>query len=242
MILQPYMYSKINPNRWSFNERMKRKTFYCEHRHNGIRHAACYNKKFSIEERKGAVDIEAGGLDADFDIMLSWAIKTVGQEEYWYDNITTKDINNGEYDKRIVESLVDTLWNYDRIITHYGNNGRFDIPFIRARYLWLKARDMYEGKPFPWYGMMWQSDVYSFARQKLKIASRRQGSVANVLQGKDIKTRIEKNYWLGVKYGEPKIKRNAVKYIIEHNLKDVEQLEGNYLTLLPFVREVHTSI
>lgn len=241
--LESYQYSLINPLRWSKAEIMKRKGWHCkEHRHSGFNHPACYNKAFGIEERKGAGDIEAGGLDADFDLCLSWAIKTVGKDEYWYDHMTKEDLNSGQYDKRLIETLVDTLWKYDRVITHYGNVARFDVPFIRARYLWLKARGLYKGKPFPTFGMLWQTDTYTMSKRCLKISSRRQNSVANVILGEDIKTRIEKDYWMAVKYGTAAERKKALDYIVDHNIKDTEQLEGNYLTLLPYCREVRTSI
>ena len=242
MSLEAYQYSNINPLRFSDEEIAKRTEWHCEeHRHNGMNHAACYNREQGIEERKGCLDIEAGGLDADFDICISWCIKTIGGD-YVYDYLTKTDLNAGRYDARIIETLIDELWNYDRIITHYGNVARFDVPFIRARYLWLKSRKLYEGKPFPAYGMLWQSDTYTMSKRNLKISSRRQNSVANAILGKDVKTKIEKDYWLDIKYATSKKRLAAVDYITTHNIKDCEQLEDNYLALLPFYREVRTSI
>lgn len=228
--------------RWTPTMRMKRKTYHCKHSHTGLSHKNCYVKENGIEEIKGALDIEAGALDADFDIMLSWTIKTINKDEIFYDHITKKDLDSGTYDKRIVETLVSTMWKYTRLVTHYGKNLWFDIPFVRARYLWLKARNMYNGEDFPKYGEMYVSDTYSMSKKLLKISSRRQNSVANVIQGKDIKTRIEKDYWMAIKYGSTKERNKAIKYILDHNQRDVEQLEKNYLTLVPFIKEIKTSI
>ena len=241
--LEEYQYSLIIPGRWSKQEIAKRKKFHCsEHRHNGIQHAACYNRENNIEERVGCLDIEAGALNADFDISLSWAIKQSGVDATKYDHITGADITKGRYDSNIIASLIDEMWNYDRLVTHYGSNFRFDIPFIRSRYLWLKARGMYIGKPFPTYGQMWLSDTYTFAKRLLKITSRRQDNCAKVILGKDVKTRIDKDYWMAIKYGGTEERKVAIEYIVDHNLKDVEQLDGNYLTMLPFVRPVRSSI
>ncbi|MHA1685334.1 MAG: hypothetical protein ACTSYD_02875 [Candidatus Heimdallarchaeaceae archaeon] len=237
-----YQYSRINPLRFSKDEIEKRKNWRCEHRHNGMNHQSCFNKEHGIKERVAAFDIEAGALNADFDITLAWCLKTIGKNEYWYDHIIKKDLEDGIYDNRIIESLVETLWSYDRIVTHYGKARWFDVPFIRARYLWLKARGLYKGVDFPTYGMLWISDTYSMSKRSLKISSRRQNSVANIIQGKDIKTKIEKDFWMAIKYGNSKERNKAIKYIKEHNIKDCEQLEGNYLILLPFCREVRTSI
>jgi len=228
--------------RWSPNVIARRRSFRCEHGHSGLTHPNCYVKEKGIEEVKGCLDIEAGALDADFDICLSWAIKTAGKDEVFYDHVTKEDLDSGQYDKRIIESCVETMWIYTRLITHYGSNFRFDIPFIRARYLWLKARGLYEGERFPQYGEMYISDTFAMAKKLLKISSRRQDNIGSVVQGKDIKTKINKDHWMAIKHGNNKQRMAAIDYIVDHNLKDVEQLEGNYFALVPFVREVKSSI
>jgi uncharacterized protein YprB with RNaseH-like and TPR domain len=243
MTIVKYKESQINPNRWSDEMIKNRVEFKCkEHRHNGVNHAACYNKEKGIEERKGCLDIEAGALNADFDICLSWSIKKSGKDEVVFDHLIKTDLTIGRYDSRLIATLIDEMWNYDRLITHYGSNFRFDIPFIRARYLWLVARGLYEGKPFPQQGEMWLSDTYTFAKKLLKIASRRQDAVANAILGKDIKTRIDKDHWMAIKYGSPEKRSAAIEYIVDHNIKDVYQLDENYCTLLPYMRETRTSI
>jgi len=214
----------------------------CPHRHRYSTHFSCFLSKFNIQEKKAGLDIEAGGLDSDFDIMLSWAIKTINKDEYFYDHVTKDDLDSGISDARILSTLIETLKGYDRIVTHYGNAGRFDVPFIRGRYLWLKARKVYEGPDFPIYGEMYQSDTYTFAKRCLKIHSRRQNSIAKAILGVDIKTKIDNDYWLAIKYGTKQQRNDAIKYIVDHNLRDTEQLEGNYLALLPYVREVRSSI
>jgi len=47
---------------------------------------------------------------------------------------------------------------------------------------------------------------------------------------------------LAIKYGTKQQRNDAIKYIVDHNLRDTEQLEGNYLALLPYVKEVRSSI
>lgn len=242
-MIKPYKYSKINPLRYSPEIIASRKLFRCRHRHNGILHAACYNEAKNIQEKIGCLDIEAGGLDADFDIILSWAIKTVGKDEILYDHITNQDINDGVYDANITSTLVHHLWDYDRVITHYGNRGRFDIPFIRARYLWLKTRKMLDRSIiFPGQGMLWQTDTFTIAKATLKISSRRQNVIANTITGNDIKTKVDRDIWMSIKYGSTKERKKALKYITDHNFRDVEQLEANYLLLRPYCRETRTSI
>lgn len=236
MKLQPHQYSSINPLRWSDEEIEKRTNWTCpDHRHIGLKagHSNCYNKAHGIKERKGCVDIEASNLKADFGVILSWCIKTVGTDEVWYDCMTPKDVTSDLKDSRITESLIDTIWKYDRLIGHYSC--RFDIPFIRTRAI-------HWGMPFPTHGMIWHTDTWLMARSKLCISSNRQGNVAQAVQDIDIKTRIRPDIWLDVQFGSNKVKKKALDYVLDHNVKDVEQLEGNYLGLLPYVTERRTSI
>ncbi len=235
--------SRIIKSRWTEEEISERLVFKCKlHGHNGVAHPACFNKENNILERKACLDIEAGNLHADFGIMLSWSIKTSGEDNIVYDHITKEDLEDGKYDARLMESLIDTLWEFDRVITHYGNANRFDMPFVRARYLWLLSRKLYSGERMPGYGEMYQSDTYTMAKKLLAISSRRQNVIANTIQGIDVKTPIDRDQWLAIQYGNNKQRKAAIEYIVEHNIKDVEQLDENYLRLLPFVNETKTSI
>jgi len=124
-------------------------------------------------------------------------------------------------DRRIVETLVDHFWKYDRLVTHYGC--KFDIPFIRTRALIHNIL-------FPEYGYIWHTDVWRIARNKLRLNSNRQGSVARAIQG------------LQVQFGGARERKEALDYVLQHNEYDVKQGEKNYLLLLPFIRETKTSI
>ena len=208
-------------------------THRCKHGHAFTSHFNCYLKEHQVEERIGALDIEAGGLKANVDIMLSWAIKTVGQDEIWYDYVTSEELRNGDYDKRIVESCIQTMLKYDRLVGHYSTY--FDIPYIRSRALVHRI-------PFPEYGRLYHSDVWKMARRCLCLSSNRQDTVAETILDENIKTRVNFRYWLDAKYGSDKARKKALQYIVDHNLKDVQQLEDNYLKLRPFVRENRSSI
>lgn len=234
--------SRIIRSRWTDDEINERAAFQCEHKHTGLTHPNCFNKAKNIQERKGCLDIESSNLKADFAICLSWCIKLSGADTYCYDSVKKADIDKGLYDARVIASLVEEMWNYDRLITHYGKNGYFDIPFIRARYLWLKARKLYTGPEFPGFGQMYVSDTYTMAKKLLTISSRRQNVVANTILGMDVKTPIDRDYWMAITCGSSKQRIAAMEYIVEHNIKDCEQLDANYLTMLPFVTESKTSI
>jgi hypothetical protein len=234
--------SRIIKSRWTKDEIDRRQEYRCEHKHSGITHPNCYNKENGIVERKGCLDIETGNLKADFSTMLSFTIKTSGKDEYIYDHITLEAIEEGRFDADLVETLIDTMWKYDRLIVHYGKNGYFDIPYARARYLWLSVRRLYKGLRFPGYGEMYVTDTYTMAKQLLTISSRRQNSIANVVLGEDIKTPIDRDYWMAISNGSHKQRKEALAYIVDHNIRDCEQLDGNYLTLLSFIDEKKTSI
>ena len=94
----------------------------------------------------------------------------------------------------------------------------------------------------PGWGEMYFSDTYPMAKRALTISSRRQNSIANAIIGEDIKTSIDKDHWLNVRYGSPASRKAAIEYIIDHNMKDVKQLDDNYLALLPFVNETRSFI
>ena len=228
--------SKIIPARWTELHIARRTLYSCVHHHTGLSHPRCYERENGIEERIGCLDIEAGGLKANVDIMLSWAIKTFNREDLWYDHITPKNLEDGKLDKDILETLIDTMWDYDRIVTHYGSNWRFDLPFLRTSDLAMHVKDM------PTYGEMYLTDTFALSKKYLKLTSNRQDCIGESLLPKNIKTRVNFKYWMAVKYGSAAEKKKALKYIVDHNLRDVQQLEDNYRILRQFTRETRTSI
>jgi DNA polymerase elongation subunit (family B) len=203
------------------------------HGHRYISHFGCFLKEQEIKEKIGALDIEASNLKANFGVMLSWCIKTVGEDELLSDCMTSRDIKKGLKDKRIVTSCVDAMMKYDRVIGHFSTY--FDIPFIRTRALIL-------GVPFPAFGQLYHTDVWKMSKKSMCLHSRRQDVVAKAIQGIDIKTRIHEDIWLDVQFGTDRQRKAGLKYVLDHNEKDVVQLEGNFLGLLPYVPTRRTSI
>lgn len=228
--------SLIIPSRWDQEEIDKRTNYKCIHHHNGISHKNCYDKENGYQERKVFLDIETGGLDAAFDIVYCFVLRSISDPEVYYtEAITENDRKNGLADKRVLGNLCDALWHYDRIVTHYGSNWRFDIPFVRTRCIRL-------GLDFPKQGMLYVSDTYPMAKKLLKIASYRQNSIARAILGYDDKTIIDSEHWRNTKYGTRKQRVEAIKYIIDHCVQDTLQGTQNYLKLLPFCKEGRTSI
>ena len=229
--------SLVIPTRWTEQERAKRLAFKCSaHHHNGINHQTCYNNETGLKERKAVLDIECGGLDAGFDIMYCWCLKPIGEDNILYDHLTAEDFTKGNLDRRILESFCETVWGFDRLIAHYGSNHRFDIPFMRTRAIRQGIED------FPKIGEMFWTDTYPMSKKLLRLRSYRQGSVARALLGRDEKTVLDSDKWRAVKYGTVKNKMEAMKGIVDHCQHDVQQCEEIYTKMLPYYRELRSTI
>jgi uncharacterized protein YprB with RNaseH-like and TPR domain len=204
----------------------------CKHGRSYVEHFRCYQSEHpstDIPERIGFIDIETSNLDADFGIILTWCIKDSTTGKIFEDYITPADIRSGYEDRRIVASLIDTMKKFTLLCGHYST--RFDIPYIRARAL-------IHGLEFPPYGSIRHFDTYFPSRSKLKLSSRRLDNLARVLIGKSDKTRVDARYWRDGVRGDPK----AIRYILDHNRKDVVMTEKIYRTIVRFKKPSATSI
>lgn len=202
----------------------------CKHGHNGISHYNCWIRESGHAEKVGFIDIETSNLAANFGIILSWAIKPAGKgKKIIYGVISKEDLTSGDLDKRVVADCINTMRKFNRLIGHYSS--RFDLPFIRTRAL-------YWDLDFPGYGEIIQEDVWDIARRVLKLHSNRQDVVADTLLGGTRKTRFDAKHWIMALQGDS----GALKYILDHNKKDVLDLEQNYNKLTPFVRKGRRSI
>ena len=55
---------------------------HCKHKHTYLSHPNCYITEKKGQKKIGYLDIESGGLTANFDYMLTWVIKTRDKDEY----------------------------------------------------------------------------------------------------------------------------------------------------------------
>lgn len=210
-----------------------RATHTCRHRHSYLDHPACYEQEHPDQTRRGFLDIEASNLSADFGIVLTWCIKK-HKGEIICDQITKKDIEtarSGDEDKRVVSSLIQALGEFDEIVTFYGNDYRFDVPFIRTRAIAL-------GLDFPNYGTLRHIDIYPILKRKFRLSRNRQENAARVLLGSTEKTHIDPKYWRGGARGD----QESLAYILDHNKKDVKDLERLYDRLIHYIKRQDTSI
>ena len=201
----------------------------CKHGHTGLSHYNCWRAEQEQPERLGFLDIECTNLKADFGMMLSWCMLRDEDGVIVEDAVSKKDLRNGTMDKNIVQSCIDEMEKYDRVVGHYSS--RFDIPFVRSRALW-------HGLKFPHYGEILQTDTWTMAKRALCISSNRQDSIARLLHSKTEKTRIEPRFWLAAMQGDEK----AIEEILDHNRRDVRDLKRNYDSLKAFCKASGTSI
>jgi uncharacterized protein YprB with RNaseH-like and TPR domain len=184
------------------------------------------------EEKIGFLDIETSNLVADFGIILTWAIKDGRGKTIYEDVITLKDIQTyppGQEDTRIVKSLIVAMHHFDRLVTYYGT--RFDVPYIRTR-------AMTDGVKFPDYGAILHTDLYYVVRGRFKLSSNRLENANRVLLGKTQKTRVDSKYWRGGVRGD----QDSLKYILDHNRKDVLDLEKLFHAVKRFAKHTRRSL
>ena len=209
--------------------------YRCKHGHTGLVHFNCYQEEQGFSEKVCYFDIESSNLDANYGIMLTWANKPAGSKEIEHDSITKEDLINGDLDKRIVISAMKSLHKYDRIVGHYSR--KFDIPFLRTRAMYWHLDEL-----FPKPGELAHTDTWELAKTLLKLNSNRQVTVAEALignaKGQVLKTRIDPNHWIKALQGDEK----ALAYILDHNIRDVIELERNHKRLQRFARKSNRSI
>jgi uncharacterized protein YprB with RNaseH-like and TPR domain len=160
--------------------------------------------------RIGYLDIETSHLEADWGVMLTWAIKDRNGEVV-SDFITKEELFNGSNDLRIVKSLLEEMKKYDVFVTYYGTG--FDLPYIRSRALFYKLNP-------PAYGENYHFDLYYTVRSKLRLQS---NSLVSVCQFFKIpgKGRVDAALWQKARYGDEK----SLQEVLKHNLEDVVALE-----------------
>ena len=204
---------------------------YCKHRVPYISHYSCYLKEHPEEgERIGFLDIETSNLHADFGIILSYCIKDSWSDKIYEAVISAKDVKrSGEEDVEIVKKCIKDMGKFDRLVTYYGK--RFDIPFIRTRALVCKI-------PFPEYGTLVHTDLYDTVKHRFRLHSNRLEAACRTILGKTDKTHIDPKYWRGGLRGDPK----SLRYILDHNRKDVLDLEKLYNVVAKFSRKTNNSI
>jgi len=161
--------------------------------------------------RIGYLDIESTSLDPYGEI-LTWAIKE-RDGEIFHDQIKNLQEIKNDNDRRLIESLCAKISEFDYLYTFYGGDYHFDLPMIRTKAI-------YYGIDFPGYGRVYQSDLWSIAKRKLRM---RRYSLAAICDYFGIKGKTPLNHkiWTRAKYGD----KEALDQVLEHNIGDVKITE-----------------
>lgn len=177
-------------------------------------------QRLSLEElldSKTAVwDIESGGLDGNFDVMLCATIKPFGKRK----KATTYRINDGNSHSWFdatndLDLCVDVryeLEEYDILIHHYGD--RFDLPFLNTRLVGNFCRPLETAE-------MKMVDTWWTLRHRFKLNSNRLATAIDFFDCKHKKTPLDGPTWIAAKAGQ----KEALEKVVKHNVADVLALE-----------------
>jgi uncharacterized protein YprB with RNaseH-like and TPR domain len=181
-------------------------------------------------EKTGFLDIEASNLHADFGYVISYCIKELDGDTLTR-VIKPSDIRRSKFDKGIMSYVYKDLLSYDRVVVYYGKDRRFDLPFLRTRCL-------HWGHPFPSYRELFVTDAYDMVKGKLRLSRSR---LANACSFYDIPCKahtLKPDIWQKAMAGN----KDALDYILQHNIEDVESLELLWKKLNEFAKNPKTSV
>jgi uncharacterized protein YprB with RNaseH-like and TPR domain len=217
----------------------------CVHRHSIEEHPSCFAMNKVVRKpvlakaksvvpwwkeadiKIGYLDIETSNLEADWGVMLSWAIKERNGKTA-SDFITKDELFSGADDKRIVTSILEEMRKYDILVTYYGTG--FDLPYIRSRAL------LYKLNP-PTYGENYHFDLYYTVRSKLRLKSNSLFSVCNFFNIKG-KGKVDGKLWSKARYGN----YEALQEVLKHNIEDVIALEKVHKIMERFQKWMKKSV
>ena len=206
---------------------------------NGWEHPRCFERytRGLYQEKVLFFDIEAEDLNADYGIMFNW-YATDEEGNSFEDYITIDDIKKykssdrnvePKEDTRIVQSLVDLISKYTRVVGHYSCG--YDLPFARTR-------AVIDGVDFPSYGMIFQSDTWVFLKKKFKLSRNGLENGCRKLVGVTHKDKLS----LSIKHGCLRGEKWAMDLSRKHCAQDVEDLIALFNLTHKFMRKTKASI
>lgn len=203
------------------------------HHHTYLTHYSCYIKEQPEKDRIAIIDIETSNLKGDYGTILTWALKPLGKKDIIYGVISKADIRKGgptgTEDKRVTAELIAAMSNFDKVIGYFSK--RFDLPFIRTRAFVNKL-------DFPFFGTIKHIDVFDVVKHRFNLSRKTQENACRVLLGETEKNHVAGPIWREAARGDKK----ALQYVLDHNFKDVRDLERLYLKVRDFARRNDVSI
>ena len=157
-------------------------------------------------------DIETGNLNAPFSRIIGACV--LDRDDRDIDQYLSFKTDNS-----LVKKLRNRLEEADYVVTYYGTG--FDIPYLNTRLLLAGERPLKAIRHI---------DLYYTARNSLKLHSNRLATVCDTLFGATKKTQILPAVWEKALRGD----KAALKYVIEHCVADVEELERVFDALVGF--------
>jgi len=170
-------------------------------------------------------DLETSGFDADWDILLTAAIKPYGKEPITFraDNYPEWTTNRAD-DRGITIDIASELRKHAIVIGHYSE--RFDVRFIRAKMF----RHGLEPLP-PMFGL----DTWRIAKNNFKVSNRRMKSLSIFARIPLPKEEPDGDRWMRAAFGGEK---EALDKILAHNIDDVLILERLACISFPYVKSI----
>lgn len=187
-----------------------------------MREKYAYNDIYKI----GYLDIETSDLKADAGEMISYAVDVRDLEnpkknEIRYDFITQDDWKLAKkkrepdlIDERITENLLEDMSDIDLWIGHWFiGKHRHDVPFIRTRC----AINSVSG--FPKHKMIRYGDTQKWGSLIHRLRNNGLDTIGDAYKISIEKTHFKIKYWKLAAYYADSL---SVKYIVDHNIKDVK--------------------
>lgn len=209
---------------------------FCKHGHRYTEHLNCFETEkpdtSPIRERVGFLDIETTGLNANWDYVISYAIRDEEKDKMLGRTLSKKEtLDWNVLDKDLMREFCEDAKKFDKLIVYWGKDRRHDVPFLRTRSLKWGIR-------FPFYKEVLLVDCYDIAKAKLRLHRYRLEVVANFLRIPAKDHRLDAAIWQKAKLGH----RLSLKYVWEHNKEDVITLERVYNLLKEYYRKTRSSI
>jgi uncharacterized protein YprB with RNaseH-like and TPR domain len=210
------------------DEIVTRANFRCVHGHNGLSHPNCFDQQNEVKKRIAFLDIESSNLKANWGFIFSYCLKEHNG------NLITRvlspeEIKCGIYDKELLKQFCEDVRKFDWIIGYYSS--RFDIP-------WLRTRAVYYKLNFPIYKEIKHTDLYDIMKHKFNLHSKRLAVVADFFDIKAKEHPMNPRVWFEAMKGDEK----ALKWILTHNIEDVNTTEELWDRVNNYARITETSI
>lgn len=196
-----------------------------------IEHPNCFVSEHPETQKVGFIDLEASNLKADFGLVICVSILDMDEKEAYNRCLTPEEVFHTSLDKPLLKDVIQEMRKYDRLIGYYASNGRFDIPFLRAR-------SLHHNLDFPGYGEIVMEDVYPYVRYKLALSRNRLETACEFIVGNSDKTRWSGKHWVRAIQGN----KDSLDYIVTHCNNDVKDLRKLYKKLYKFSRKQNTSL